>query len=190
MASHPALKINPGQPLQHCGMECTPFVPKAIVGWNKKMCRGYVAVSVCFVTREIHHSFMVVCCLIGRPSDIYSNCSVNFVGAGWELRDFMKFVTAEIMGGATQRYLCDEGIRVVFQPCSTTLWWLWEGWIYCLRWRLGWVVGMTNFYYYYVIHLITLLMSLKMMWQEDLWNFFVLQQIHLSSLVINFSILC
>jgi hypothetical protein len=33
----------------------------------------------------------------------------------------MKFVTAEIMGGATQRYLCDEGIRVVFQPCSTTL---------------------------------------------------------------------
>jgi hypothetical protein len=52
----------------------------------------------------------------GRPSDIYSDCGTNVTGADRELRDFIKFVTAETTQESIQIYLCDQGIRWHFNP--------------------------------------------------------------------------
>jgi hypothetical protein len=86
------------------------------------MYKGYVALFVCFVTREIHlelvmeastKAFIAALQLFiarrGRPSDIYSDCGTNFIGAVRELRDFMKFMTAETKQESAQRYLCHQG---------------------------------------------------------------------------------
>jgi hypothetical protein len=71
------------------------------------MYEGYVALFVCFLTRASHKKLVmeastkaIIAALqrliarCGRPSDIYSDCGKNYVGANRELRDLMKFVTA------------------------------------------------------------------------------------------------
>jgi hypothetical protein len=89
---------------------------------------GYMAVFVRSVTRDIHLKLVIEASIkaharastvaVTTSIDIYSGCKTNFVGANRELRNFMKFVTADITQETIQRYSCDHGERWHFNPSS------------------------------------------------------------------------
>jgi hypothetical protein len=104
MGDLPSSRVVPGRAFLRCGVDYAgPFLLRTLAPRSKTEIKCYLAIFVCFVTRAIHlevvsslstdHFLAALRRFVsrrGRPSDIYSECGTNFVGAGKELRKLLQ----------------------------------------------------------------------------------------------------
>jgi len=117
--------------------------------------KSYVAVFVCFVTRAIHletvsslstEAFIAALRRFtarrGKPSDIYSDCGRNFVGAAKELKELFSLVGSPEHNNSMATSLSTEGIQWHFNPPGAPhMGGLWEAGVKSMKLHLYSVLG-------------------------------------------------
>lgn len=131
MADLPKARVNPVKyAFQKCGVDYAgPFWYKEGQRKNAKLIKSYIALFVCFATKAVHlelaadlsaETYLSVLKRFiarrGRPSDIYSDNGLNFVGANHELNDLHKLFNNDIDNRRIVDFATIEGTRWHFIP--------------------------------------------------------------------------
>lgn len=153
MADLPAARVTPSRPFSKTGVDFAgPFKLKTILARGTRHYKAYAAIFVCFSTRAVHleavsglttQAFLAALerfsSTRGKPSDIYSDCGTNFVGADRQLTDFLQW-TKETKGIADE--LATQGVHWHFNPPSAPHFGgLWEAGVKSMKYHLNRIVG-------------------------------------------------
>lgn len=148
MGELPASRVNPGRAFLRCGTDFAgPFLVTPRRGRGVKALKMYVCVFVCFITKAVHLELvsdlsadMCIAALKrfvarrGKPTDIYSDCGTNFVGAkncldAWSLKSMGKFLEG-------------EGVRWNLNvPSAPHFGGLWEAAVKSMKYHMRRVIG-------------------------------------------------
>lgn len=129
MADFPASRVTPARSFSRIGVDFAgPINIKLRPGRGVRTTKCYICLMVCFTTRAIHlepvgdlstKAFMAALKRFiarrGKPSEIYSDCGTNFLGASRELRRKMSILSKDEQ---VQGLLTTENIKWVFNPPS------------------------------------------------------------------------
>lgn len=132
MGDLPSHRVTPCRPFQKVGVDFAgPFMLKTSRVRNAKAFKSYLCLFVCFTTKCVHLEIVselstdafLACfgfaCFVSRrglPTDVFSDCGTNFVGARNYLKDVyqhFKNSDAEICKSLTNRQVI--GISTVHQ---------------------------------------------------------------------------
>ncbi|GFX04548.1 integrase catalytic domain-containing protein [Trichonephila clavipes] len=125
MSDLPSSRISPAPAFMRCGVDYAgPFQIKTIKGRGSKSFKAYIALFVCFTTRDVHLELVTdlsADAFIAAPkrfisrrekcSDIYSDCGSNFVGAKRKLMEFEKLAKSDNYSQNVSKSLTDNGIK-------------------------------------------------------------------------------
>jgi len=156
MGNLPAYQITPVRPFVRCGVDYAgPFTLRAIPSRSKVTFKAYLAIFVCFTTRAIHlkvvsslstEAFLATLRRFisrrGRPSDIYSDCGTNFVGAANEIKMLLKNPTtiSKITNAMT-----NDDISWHFNPAGAPhMGGIWEAGVKSVKFHLNRILDTTR----------------------------------------------
>ncbi|GIX67562.1 reverse transcriptase [Caerostris darwini] len=152
----PITRISPSPTFLRCGVDYAgPFQIRTSKGRGSKSFKAYIALFVCFTTRAIHLELVTdlsadvfIAALKrfifrrGKCSDIYSDCSSNFVGAKRKLMEFEKIAKSKNYNQNVNNFLSDNGIKWHLNvPGAPHMGGLWEAGIKSTKYHLKRVVG-------------------------------------------------
>jgi hypothetical protein len=156
MGDLPSARVNPGRPFQKCGVDYAgPFLLRPIPSRSKVTYKAYLCIIICFVTKAIH--LEVVSSLStdafiaslrrfvsrrGKPSDIFSDCGTNFIGADRQLKEMAELIKSDPHNNKIADRLSGEGISWHFNPPGAPHFGgLWEAGVKSVKYHLYRVVG-------------------------------------------------
>lgn len=157
MADLPSFRVNQARPFSKSGVDYAgPFHLRPIQPRSKTTIKAYLAVFVCCTTRAIHlevvsslstDAFMAAFRRFtsrrGRPSDLYSDCGTNFIGADHEMKDFQRLILSQQHNTEVANQLSNQGIQWHFNPpASPHFGGLWESGVKSVKYHLRRVVGL------------------------------------------------
>ncbi|OXA41905.1 uncharacterized protein LOC110859593 [Folsomia candida] len=130
MANLPQFRLHPCRAFTKAAEDYAgPFLLRPMVPRSTSTIKSYLAIFVCCVTRAIHLelvSAMTTDAFIaalrrfiarrGCPTDLYSDCGTNFVGANHELRKFLALSSTPIHNQEIANQLSRDGIQWHFNP--------------------------------------------------------------------------
>lgn len=168
MGDLPSSRLNPGGVFEVVGVDYMgPLNIKSKRGRGAKMTKCYVSVFVCFLTKALHLevvsdltteafvlTFRRFVARRGKPSHVYSDNGLNFVGANRELRELGNFL------GQNENKLNDlyaqQGVQWHFIPAqSPHFGGLWEAGVKSAKHHLKRVAGNAHFTFEELTTLIT-----------------------------------
>jgi hypothetical protein len=153
MGDLPAARVTPGRAFLRCGVDYAgPFMLRTMAPRSKTLIKSYLAIFVCFTTRAVHlemvsslstdhflAAFRRFIARRGCPSDVYSDCGTNFVGAAKELADLLQQSSQQVADS-----LSKEGIHWHFNPPGAPHFGgLWEAGVKSVKFHLHRVLGPT-----------------------------------------------
>ncbi|OXA47089.1 LINE-1 retrotransposable element ORF2 protein [Folsomia candida] len=156
MGNLPSFRVIPARAFLKTGIDYAgPFLPRPIQSRSKTTIKAYLAVFVCCTTRALHlevvsslstDAFLAALRRFisrrGRPTDLYSDCGTNFVGANHEMKDFLKLVMSRPHNQAISDHLSKDGIDWHFNPpASPHFGGLWEAGGKSVKFHLRRVMG-------------------------------------------------
>ncbi|CAG7826059.1 unnamed protein product [Allacma fusca] len=156
MGNLPASRVTPSRAFLHSGVDYAgPLMLRPMKGRSNKLFKCYIALFVCFSTRAIHleavsdmsaSSFLAALHRFvsrrGLPSEIFSDCGSNFVGASRELKEFIKLTQSSDFNNQIAKSLSLQEIQWKFNPPSAPhMGGLWEAGIKSTKFHLRRVVG-------------------------------------------------
>ncbi|CAG7665670.1 unnamed protein product [Allacma fusca] len=159
MADLPAARVNPDRAFRKVGVDFTgPFTLRVHKARGNKNYKAYIAVFVCTSTKATHLELVsslsseafisTLKRFIARrslPSDIYSDCGRNFVGAHKELK---RIFTSQQFNNEVGNYLASRTINWHFNPPgSPHFGGLWEAAIKSMKHHLNRALGVLVFNY-------------------------------------------
>ena len=132
MGHLPVHRVTPSRPFAKCGVDFAgPFLSKPIQPRSKLTLKTYICIYVCVATRAIHlevvsdlsTSSFLACfrrfvSRRGLPSDVYSDCGTNFVGASNELKEMIKFINKQSTQDEIQSNTSADRVTWHFNPPS------------------------------------------------------------------------
>ncbi|OXA46198.1 Gag-Pol polyprotein [Folsomia candida] len=157
MADLPAFRVNQSRPFLKCGVDYAgPFMLKPLLKGSKITIKAYLAVFVCCVTRALHlevvsdlttEAFLAALKRFiarrGRPTDVYSDCGTNFVGAMNEMKDVMRLLLSKSHNDKIANYMSTDGITWhLNSPASPHFGGLWEAGVKSIKYHLRRVIGL------------------------------------------------
>jgi len=130
MGNLPTLQVTPSRAFQTCGTDFAgPFLIRPDLSRSKVTSKAYLCLFVCFSTRAFH--LEVVSALTteaflatlrrfvsrrGRPTDIFSDCGTNYVGANKELQSLLSLVQSQGHNYQVSSLLASQEITWHFNP--------------------------------------------------------------------------
>ena len=153
MGSLPSGRVNPSKPFLHTGVDYAgPFSLSIMKGRGMKHFKGYFCIFVCLATKAVHleavtdltteafiASLKRFVSRRGIPSDIYSDCGSNFVGAERELKDM---VSSSDHNTKMSHYFSDRGTQWHFNsPAAPHHGGLWEAGVKSVKYHLKRIMG-------------------------------------------------
>jgi hypothetical protein len=153
MGSLPAGRVNPARPFRHTGVDYAgPFSLSVMKGRGMKYFKGYFCIFICLATKAVHLEAvtdMTTEAFVGTlkrfvsrrtlPTDLYSDCGSNFIGAEKELRDLVNCVERNAL---VSRFLVDRGTQWHFNsPAAPHHGGLWESGVKSVKYHLRRVMG-------------------------------------------------
>ncbi|XP_014491796.1 uncharacterized protein LOC106754294 [Vigna radiata var. radiata] len=125
MGDLPAPRVTPSSPFTHTGMDFAgPFSVKTYNLRSARTVQSYICIFVCFSTKAVHiesvhdltsNSFIAALrrftACRGCPTDLYSDCGTNFVGADNALKKLISQESNDLSEHALAR-----GIKFHFNP--------------------------------------------------------------------------
>lgn len=157
MADLPAARVRPCRPFEHVGVDYAGSLQIRELQLRKsRVCKIYVAVFVCFSVKAIHlevvtelssaaflAAFDRFVARRGVPSDVYSDCGTNFVGADKQLRKLIK-------GEQSQKVIANSRAQCTWHfnpPSASHFGGLWEAAVRSTKRLLLRVIGSHIFTY-------------------------------------------
>lgn len=152
----PANRVVPSRVFNTTGVDFAgPFLCRERSGRGRKSFKIYVSIFVCFATKAVHlevvsdlttKAFIAALRRFiarrGRPSEIYSDCGTNFVGADRELSRTLKALLSSNDDDGFPTFAALEGIRWSFNPPSSPHFGgLWEAAVKSMKFHLKRVMG-------------------------------------------------
>lgn len=150
MGSLPTARITQSRPFSHTGIDyCGPFSIRLSKGRGTKSQKCYVAIFVCMAVKAIHielvsdlttQSFLAALRRFvsrrGIPSDIYSDCGTNFIGASRILdKDLQQSLTQ--VQDEVAAIIANEAISWHFNPpAAPNFGGLWEAGVKSTKYHL------------------------------------------------------
>ncbi|XP_018373016.1 PREDICTED: uncharacterized protein LOC108767569 [Trachymyrmex cornetzi] len=127
MGNLPAVRVNPGRPFNHTGIDYAgPFTIK--ISRNKSG-KAYLAVFVCLATKAVHLEVVSDLSTVafintlkrfvarrGKSSHLYSDNGRNFIGARNELNEWVRFIQSEQLKNEVLEFTAEQSIRWKFIP--------------------------------------------------------------------------
>ncbi|XP_018368806.1 PREDICTED: uncharacterized protein LOC108764899 [Trachymyrmex cornetzi] len=127
MGNLPAVRVNPGRPFNHMGVDYAgPFTIK--ISRNKSG-KVYLAVFVCLATKAVHLEVVSDLSTVafintlkrfvarrGKSSHLYSDNGRNFVGARNEMNEWVRFIQSELLKNEVLEFTAEQSIRWTFIP--------------------------------------------------------------------------
>jgi hypothetical protein len=156
MGDLPSYRVTQARPFQRCGIDYAgPFMLKSMVTRSKVTLKGYLAIFICLVTRAIHielvsglstSAFQAALKRFvsrrGRPTDIYSDCGTNFVGAARELKEWIEMVKSEDFNQVIANQMSIQGVTWHFNPPSAPHFGgIWEAGVKSIKYHLYRIMG-------------------------------------------------
>jgi len=159
MGSLPSPRVNRDFPFNKVGVDYAgPFQLLQKKGRGSKTFKGYFAIFICLVTRAIHleavtdmtsENFLAAFKRFigrrGKPSQIFSDCGTNFIGANKEIQRALRSVEFQ---SSVCHTLADLGISWNFNPPSAPHHGgLWEAGVKSVKHHLRRVIGASHLTY-------------------------------------------
>lgn len=159
MADLPKFRVTPARVFTKCGVDYAgPFLLKPMLPRSKTTVKCYMCLFVCCVTRAVHlelvsslsteafiASLRRFIARRGRPSDIYSDCGTNFVGANRELRELTARFANSSHNQEVSNQLANEGIQWHYNaPGSPHHGGIWEAGVKSVKYHLIRTFGTTR----------------------------------------------
>lgn len=156
MGDLPSYRVNQSRPFLKCGVDYAgPFSIRSILPKSKITLKAYLAVFVCCTTRAIHlevvsdlssEAFLASLRRFisrrGRPSDIYSDCGTNFIGADREMKEMLRLLLSLPHNVLIADQLSKEWIRWHFNPpAAPHFGGLWEAGVKSVKYHLRRIMG-------------------------------------------------
>ena len=153
MGSLPKARVTPSKPFQHTGTDYAgPFQLVIKSGRGVRCFKGYFCLFVCLATKAVHleavtdlTSEAFINCLKrfvsrrGMPSDIYSDCGTNYIGAERELKSY---VEGDDFNHDVSQFLSDKGVQWHFNsPAAPHHGGLWEAGVKSVKYHLRRIIG-------------------------------------------------
>jgi len=154
MGSLPSPRVNPGHPFQKSGVDYAgPFQTRLMKGKSNKVFKSYFCLFICLVTKAVHleavgdlsadsfiAAFKRFSSRRGVPTDLYSDCGTNFVGADKELRSLLMQSQMTI-----ENFHAERGTSWHFNfPAAPHHGGLWEAAVKSTKYHLRRVIGTTT----------------------------------------------
>lgn len=154
MADLPASRVTSCRPFQRVGVDFAgPFTIKTTRMRNAKCIKAYLCIFVCFTTKCCHLEVVselsadaFLACLDrfvsrrGLPTDVYSDCGTNFVGARNHLKEVTKFLNESQT--KIHKHLSRHQVSWHLNPpASPHMGGLWESAVRSAKLILGRVIG-------------------------------------------------
>jgi len=156
MGNLPSSRVVPARPFLRCGVDFAgPFTLRAIPSRSKCTFKAYLAIFICFTTRAVHlevvsslsseaflATFRRFVSRRGKPSDIYSDCGTNFVGAAKEMKEVSKFLQIPANNNTIANELSKDFIQWHFNPAGAPhMGGLWEAGVKSVKFHLYRIMG-------------------------------------------------
>jgi hypothetical protein len=156
MSDLPSFRIIQIRPFSKCGVDYAgPFLIRPLQPRSKVTLKAYVSVFICPVTRAIHlelvsslSSDAFIAALRrfmsrrGKPTDIYSDCGTNFVGANKEMKELLKMFSSHAHNSQISDHLSIQGINWHYNPPSAPHFGgLWEAGVKSMKHHLKRIIG-------------------------------------------------
>jgi hypothetical protein len=157
MADLPSFRVTQARAFSKVGVDYAgPFLIRPIQPRSKVTLKAYIAVFICPVTRAIHlevvsdlstsaflASLRRFVSRRGRPTDIYSDCGTNFVGADNELKDMYKMFLSSPHNLLISKEMTNMGITWHFNPpAAPHFGGLWEAGVKSMKHHLRRIMGL------------------------------------------------
>ncbi|XP_021953145.2 uncharacterized protein LOC110849976 [Folsomia candida] len=156
MGDLPSFRVTPSRPFQKTGVDYAgPFLIKPIQPRSTTTIKAYLALFICCCTRAVHleivsslstDAFLAALWRFvsrrGLPSDMYSDCGTNFVGADRELKEMLTLVLSAKHNQTIADQISTRGILWHFSvPASLHFGGLWEAGVKSVKFHLKRVIG-------------------------------------------------
>ncbi|CAB0011196.1 unnamed protein product, partial [Nesidiocoris tenuis] len=133
MGDLPKFRVNGGRTFQHVGVDFAgPFPLKESSRRNAAIGKTYLCLYVCMATKALHlelvtrltteaflASFQRFTSLRGLPTDVYSDCGSNFLGAASYLKELYQWFSSQTSKQELLDYALKTNIRWHFNPPQT-----------------------------------------------------------------------
>lgn len=162
MGHLPAARVNPAPVFSKTGVDYAgPFIIKPPTR-SKVQLKAYMAIFVCFATKAIHlelvnslstNDFIAALRRFisrrGLPTDLYSDCGTNFVGASRVLRDLFSNYRSKSHNNQVSDECTRYGIQWHFNPAGAPHFGgLWEAGVKSVKHHLTRVIGSSRLTYH------------------------------------------
>ncbi|XP_045450124.1 uncharacterized protein LOC123658876 [Melitaea cinxia] len=158
MGNLPHYRVRPDRPFRTTGTDFAgPFSLKLYPGRCKKLCKAYICLFVCTVTKAIHlevvsdltssafiAAFKRFTARRGHCKDMWSDCGTNFVGASRELDVVFKNVKSHVVSEISELLANDQTNWHFIPPHSPHFGGLWESGVKSVKTHLKRVIGQTS----------------------------------------------
>ncbi|XP_050303785.1 uncharacterized protein LOC126741423 [Anthonomus grandis grandis] len=156
MGDLPSARVNPSRPFSNCGVDYAgPIYVKEGTLRRSKIVKTYLCIFVCFSTKAIHielardlttPSFLNclkrLCSRRGKPSDIFSDNGLNFIGANNQFLELYNTLNDCKHNETVSRFLSGDKIKWHFIPArSAHMGGLWEAAVKSVKFHLKRVIG-------------------------------------------------
>lgn len=161
MGNIPSERVNPSPPFIKCGVDYAgPVYTKPPVR-SKVVLKSYLSIFICMATKAMHieiveslstDSFLAALRRFtstrGRPTDIYSDCGTNFVGANRAIKEFVQLCATKEHNQKVADSCSSDGIQWHFNPANTPHFGgLWEAGVKSVKYHLNRVMGSSRYTY-------------------------------------------
>ncbi|KAF0769852.1 Integrase catalytic domain-containing protein, partial [Aphis craccivora] len=150
MANLPSYRVQPHRPFSHVGMDYGgPFLVKEHRRRNARSVKVYLALFVCMSVKAVHleivtdlstDAFLAALDRFvarrGIPSNIYSDCGTNYVGAARQLKEL--FRDTKVQDQLSSRLTCTWHFN---PPAAPHFGGIWEAGIKSVKFHLKHVIG-------------------------------------------------
>jgi hypothetical protein len=159
MGNLPEARVSPGRAFLKTGIDYAgPFILRPISPRSKITFKAYMAIFVCMSTRAVHlelvsslstESFISALNRFvsrrGKPSDLFSDCGTNFVGAAKEMKEFFELTKSQSHNAKVSAHLIENGTTWHFNPPGAPHFGgLWEAGVKSVKRHLRAVIGSTR----------------------------------------------
>ena len=162
MGDLPSYRVNGGRVFQHVGLDFAgPFPLKESCRRNAPVGKVYLCLYVCMATKALHleavtrltteaflASLQRFTSRRGIPSDIYSDCGSNFLGAARYLKELYRWFCAEDTKNSLLAYAMETKITWHFNPPHTPhMGGIWEAGVKSVKRYLNLITSDTSLTY-------------------------------------------
>ncbi|CAH2109138.1 unnamed protein product [Euphydryas editha] len=158
MGNLPHYRVRPDRPFRTTGTDFAgPFSLKLYPGRCKKICKAYICLFVCTVTKAIHlevvsdltssafiAAFKRFTARRGHCKDMWSDCGTNFIGASRELDVVFKNAKSHVVSEISELLANDQTNWHFIPPHSPHFGGLWESGVKSVKTHLKRVIGQTS----------------------------------------------